>query len=150
MARRRDSRRITQPRPARGLARGRHGRGVRSSVAGPYLPMLTGRIPRFEQTVAETMDFLRAQAPEKLEGIRLEVAGMPPDEQQPDAGIERWRVVRPSTIVLFRVPIDRLAKLHCPDPVHYRMHIERVMLEAIGDLLGKDPWDILPDRYDAE
>ncbi|MGO2110117.1 MAG: hypothetical protein ACTH31_00725 [Pseudoclavibacter sp.] len=112
--------------------------------------MLTGRIPRFEQTVAETMDYLRAQAPDTLGEIRLEVAGMPADEQHPEAGIERWRALKPSTIVLYRVPIDRLAKLHCPDPIHYRMHIERVLLEAIGDLLGQDPWDIIPERYDPE
>lgn len=112
--------------------------------------MLTGRIPRFEQTVAETMDYLRARAPEQLAHVRIEVAGMPPDVLHPEAGIERWRVFRPSRIVLFRVPIDRLAKLHCPDPIHYRMHIERVMLEALGELFDQDPWDILPDRYDFE
>ena len=145
MPRRRNSRRVSQPRPTRGLARGRHGRGVRSSVAGPYLPMLTGRIPRFEQTVAETMDYLRARAGDRLGDLRIDVAGMPPDVQHPEAGIERWRVEHPNRIILYRVPIDRLAKLHCPDPVHYRMHVERVLLEAIGELLGEDPWDLLPD-----
>lgn len=150
MARRRDTRRPSAPRPARGLARGRHGRGVRSSVSGPYLPMLTGRIPRFEQTVAETMDYLRGRAPEQLAGVRVDAAGMPPDVAHPEAGIERWRVEAPHRIILYRVPIDRLAKLHCSDPVHYRMHVERILLEAIGELLGEDPWDLLPDHDDFE
>lgn len=112
--------------------------------------MLTGRIPRFEQTVIETMDYLRTFAPERLARVRVEATSMPPDALRPEAGIERWRVYPPNRIVLYRVPIDRLAHLHCPDPIHYRMHIERVLLEAIGELLGEDPWDILPERYDPE
>lgn len=112
--------------------------------------MLTGRIPRFEQTVAETMDYLRGRAPEQLAGVRVDAAGMPPDVAHPEAGIERWRVEAPHRIILYRVPIDRLAKLHCSDPVHYRMHVERILLEAIGELLGEDPWDLLPDHDDFE
>lgn len=112
--------------------------------------MLTGRIPRFEQIVAETIDYLRTRSPEEMAGVRVQVAAMPPELQHPQEGIDRWRVVAPKGIVLYRVPIDRLAKLHCSAPVHYRMHVERIVLEAVGELLGRDPRDILPEAFDED
>lgn len=150
MARRRNTRRVSGARPARGLARGRHGRAVRSSVAGPYLPMLTGRVPRFEQTVVDTLGYLRSRFPERLDHVRVSIGTMAPDAQHPESGMDRWHVAGPDHLILYRIPIDRLAKLHCSDPVHYRLHVERILLEGIGELLGMDPWDLMPDHDDFE
>lgn len=147
MRRRRPSQRaLSDPRPVRGLSRGRHGRGLRSSVAGPFLPMLTGRELRFEQHVLDAMAYLRSVDPERLAGVRIDVANMP-DSAQHDDGIDRWHIVPPNRIVLFRVPIDRLAKLHCSDPVHYRALIERTVLLAVSDLLDIDPWELVSGDF---
>ena len=53
--------RVRAPR-ARG--RDRHGRGLRSSVTGPQLPILRGRIDVFETAVADTAEYLRGLWPE--------------------------------------------------------------------------------------
>lgn len=146
--------RRSHPRPTfftevRGLARARHGRGNRSSVSGPLLPMLTGRVPRFERIVAETMDFLRMANPGRLDLVRVEIGNLPL-ELQHDDGIDRWHVEQPDRIVLYRVPIDRLAHLHCSDPHHYRVHVERCVVEAVAELLDVDPWDLAQDRIGFE
>lgn len=127
---------------ARGGGRGRH-RGIRSSVSGPMLPMLTGRIPRFELAVMQVIAMLRAESPEHMSGLRVAVADVPA-ESRGDDGIDRWHALPPDRIVLFRIPIDRLANLHCPDPAHYREHIERCVAEAVAELRGVDPRDVLP------
>jgi hypothetical protein len=138
-----------QARPERGLARGRHGRGIRSSVAGPYLPMLTGRVVRFENHVADAMNYLRAANPERLANVQVDIANVPKTLQHSD-GMDRWHVEAPNRIILYRVAIDRLARLHCEDPVHYRMLVERCVLQAVAELLGSDPWDIAPERFGDE
>src|SRR6478752_1336664 len=85
--------------------RDRHGRGIRSAVTGPHLPMLRTRV-----------DF--------------------------------WRIdPRERRVVLYRVPIERLVKLHRDDDWHRRSYIESCVFRAVAELLGKDPWDIAPERY---
>lgn len=138
-------RRAPAPAVGRGGGRGRHGRGTRSSVAGPFLPMLTGRAPRFELAVVQAAVMLRSMHPELLAGLRLSVADVPEVCRNHD-GIDRWHALPPDRVVLFRVPIDRLVHLHCPDPAHYREHVERCLAEAIADLHGLDPWEVLPER----
>ncbi|THG30725.1 metallopeptidase family protein [Naasia lichenicola] len=136
------SSRVRAPR-ARG--RDRHGRGLRSSVTGPHLPMLRGRIDLFESTVADTAEYLRGLWPE-LSSATFEVAGLPRAVSGP--GIDRWLVIpEESRIILFRLPIERLSKLHINDEAHMRMMIEGCVLRAVGELLGRDPWDLAPDRF---
>jgi hypothetical protein len=48
--------------------------------------------------------------------------------------------------VLYRVPIQRMSKLHKDDPLHRQMMIESVVFRAVAELLGKDPWDLGPER----
>ena len=110
--------------------------------------MLTGRVPRFELAVAEAIELVRARLPERFEGVRVEVAGMPGEVHHPGEGMDRWSIEAPDRIVFYRVPIDRLAKLHCDDPVHYRVHVERIVMEGFGELFDVDPWSFLPEEYD--
>lgn len=134
------------PPRARGLHRARHGRRLRSSLAGPYLPRLSGRALDFELAVQDTVAYVRATAPELMEGVSVEVGTMPPENVLGD-GIDRWRIEGGSRIILYRVPVERLEDFHCDDPVHLRAAVERLVLDAIADLFGRDPWDIAPDRY---
>ena len=59
----------------RGRGRDRHGRGIRSSATGPYLPPLQTRIDTFDMTVASTVDYLRSVWPDQLSDVTFEVAG---------------------------------------------------------------------------
>ncbi|MBF0673488.1 MAG: metallopeptidase family protein [Salinibacterium sp.] len=130
----------------RGGWRDRHGRGMRSSVAGPYLPPLHTRIDVFDMTVASAAGYLRELWPEELAHTRFEVASVPGEAS--GEAVARWSVF-PSQqrIVLYRLPIERMARLHRDDEAHRRMAIESCVFRAVAELLGKDPWDLAPDRF---
>ncbi|MDH2442972.1 metallopeptidase family protein [Amnibacterium sp. CER49] len=140
------SRRVSTPPSARGGYRNRHGRGLRSSVTGPHLPVLRTRAETFEGIVAETADYLRGQFPEELADVSFEIAGIP--RSVTSSGLDRWWVdAGARRVVLYRLPIERLQHLHADDEAHQRMHVEGYVFKAVAELLGKDPWDLAPDRY---
>lgn len=142
----RNRRTSSQP-PATSRWRSRHGRGARGPVTGPHLPMLQNRIDFFDMTVASTADYLKGVWPEELSNVHFEVAATPIGNSGED-GVDRWRVdAAHRRIVLYRIPIQRLTKLHRDDEVHRRMYIEGCVFRAVAELLGKDPWDLAPDRY---
>ncbi|MCL2794574.1 MAG: metallopeptidase family protein [Microbacteriaceae bacterium] len=129
-------------------ARNRHGRrGVRGPITGPHLPLLQDRIDFFDGAVASCADYLKGMWPDDLATVRFEVAAAPPAALGFDA-IERWGIDRRrGAIILFRVPIERFAKLHKNDDFHKRMLIESCVFRAVAEYLGKDPWDLAPERY---
>lgn len=109
--------------------------------------MLTDRIDTFEMTVAQTADYLKGLWPDQLEAVRFEVASAPAGALGTDE-VERWAVdAQAGRVTLFRVPIERLSKLHRNDDVHRRMLVEGCVFRAVAELLGKDPWDLAPDRF---
>ena len=141
------NRRTSRQTPATSRWRSRHGRGARGPVTGPHLPMLQNRIDFFDMTVASTADYLKGVWPEELADVHFEVAATPIGNSGGD-GVDRWRVdAARRRIVLYRVPIQRLTKLHRDDELHRRMYIEGCVFRAVAELLGKDPWDLAPDRY---
>jgi len=109
--------------------------------------MLRTRIDFFDASVASAMDYLRELWPEELAGVRVDVAELPgPRAGEP--GVDRWRAdVRGRRIVLYRLPIERLAHLHRDDEWHRRSFIESCVFRAVAELLGRDPWEIAPERY---
>ena len=34
-----------------------------------------------------------------------------------------------------------------PDALDERMHIEQYVFTAVGELIGKDPWELIPERF---
>lgn len=132
-------------------------------MAGPHLPFLETRIDRFDDIVASAAQYLRELWPDELEGVVFEVAGLPagssPAAEPLAAGrataprLDRWRVdVARRRILLYRLPIERLARPHetrsvGDDPWQHRMLVEGYVFRAVGDFLGKDPWELAPDRY---
>lgn len=146
------SRRMHSQRRSRG-SRNRHGRELRSSVAGPYLPQLTGRIPRFFQVVTETVGFLQAVAPDLMEDVSVTVAGMPPaDASGQDAmgqdAARLWGLDRTlKRVVIYRVPVERMARVSLSDPADqpmFREYVERVVMSGVNELLDGR----LEDRLD--
>ncbi|TFD52691.1 metallopeptidase family protein [Cryobacterium frigoriphilum] len=142
------SRRSATPEPtARGRGRDRHGRGIRSSATGPFLPPLRTRIDLFDLTVASTVDYLRGVWPDELAHITFLTAAGPRTVPE-DVGVQRWSVsAAEGRVVFYRLPIQRLSRLHLNDEAHQRMMIESCVFRGIAELLGKDPWDIAPDRF---
>lgn len=140
---RRSSRSVASPRRA---IRDRHGRGLRSPVTGPYLPPLRDRIDLFDSTIASTVEYLRGVWPE-LEDVRFEIAAAPAEALHGDH-VDRWKVlIDERRVVFFRIPIQRMSKLHRNDDLHQRMMVESCVFRAVAELVGKDPWDLDPDRF---
>lgn len=128
-------------------ARDRHGRGVRSSVTGPQLPPLQSRLEFFDSCVAEAVDYLRELWPEEVASIHFQIGWSPVGALRRE-GVDRWHTDRARrTITFFRLPIERLARLHRDDDWHRRSYIESCVFRAVAELLGRDPWDIAPERY---
>jgi hypothetical protein len=131
----------------RGGGRDRHGRGIRASVSGPYLPPLRTRLDVFDMTVASAAGYLKDLWPDELAEARFEVAAVP-GAAGLRGGVARWSVFpNQQRIVLYRLPIERLARLHRDDELHRRMVIESCVFRAVAELLGKDPWELAPDRF---
>ena len=135
----------------RSRRRDRHGRGLRSSVAGPHLPFLRTRVDVFDDIVASTVDYLRELWPDELDDVVVEVAGLPAEPGR--ERVERWQVDRRRRrVVLYRLPIERLTPVpesrRLADPEwQHRSVVEGWVFRAVADLLGKDPWDLAPDRW---
>lgn len=131
--------------PRRPDRHGRHGRLGRSSVVRPPLPALETRADRFDIIVGSAAQYLRQAWPE-LRDVQFEVARMP-STTDPE-GIPRWTVsTARRAIVLYRLPIERLARLHRDDEFHQRMAIESCVFRAAAEYLDRDPWDLGPERY---
>ncbi len=139
---RRRTRSVSARRPTR---HGRHGRLDRSPVVRPPLPALETRAEKFDLAVGTAAEFLRSAWPE-LRDVRFEVGAMP---SASDAdGIPRWRVLADQRrIILYRLPIERLSHLHRDDELHRRMMIESCVFRAAAEYLGRDPWDLGPERF---
>ncbi|MFV0319387.1 MAG: metallopeptidase family protein [Microbacterium sp.] len=134
------------PRRARAPRHGRHGRVGRSPVIRPPLPPLDTRIDRFDFAVGNVSEFLRSTWPE-LREVSFQIADMPPDSD-PEQGIPRWSVhPAEGRIVLYRLPLQRLGHLHREDEFHRRMVIEGAVFRAAAEYLGRDPWDLGPERF---
>ena len=132
---------------ARSGSHDRHGRGLRSPVTGPHLDVLRTRSEFFDACIGSAVEYLRELWPDDMAGIRFEVAQVPGGEPGPQ-GVDRWRVSPAERrVVLYRLPIERLAHLHRDDEWHRRSFIESCVFRAVAELLGKDPWDIAPERY---
>lgn len=136
------SRRAASPAPAprRAARHGRHGRVGRSPVVRPPLPPLEGRLDRFDLIVGTAVEFLRAAWPE-MRDVRVEIAAMPNVESP--FGMPRWHVDSAQrSIVLFRVPIERLLVPGHDDDLHRRMAIEGAVFRAAAEYSGREPWDL--------
>lgn len=128
-------------------SRDRHGRGIRSAVTGPHLPRLHTRINVFDFTVGSAAGYLKDLWPEELSDVRFEVAALPPHPDKSGV-VARWLVLEQQRrIILFRLPIERLSRLHRDDELHRRMIIESCVFRAVAELLGKDPWELAPERF---
>lgn len=135
---------------SRGAFRDRHDRGFRRPLLSNLFRNGESRLASFEQIVAGTCEYLMAAWPEDLAELKWLVADAPSindDAKQ----VRRWGVDRAKkTIIIYRLPIERLGHFRRPDALDERMHIEQKVFEAVGFLLERDPWDLMPDKFRPE
>ncbi len=130
----------------RGTSSARHGRGLRSPVLGPELPILDNRITSFDRIAGGTVEYIRSLWPEDLENVQFDFVSIPTDPApQTDEEPQLWRVSRAEKrVTFFRVPLQRSGRLHVNDQAHRRMFIEYAVYSAVAEYLGKEPWELLP------
>ena len=121
----------------------RHGRDIRNRLS----PRQIGRTPQsFEEIVESAVRFLKEEWPEELGKLRWRVVDMPGAENE--VGVPRWRADESKMLItLYRVPIERMTHLRRTDVLDERFHTEQFVFTAAASLIGKDPWDLLPERF---
>lgn len=128
------------------MLHGRNRRPARSLILGPRLASTHSRARSFSEIVDSVVDHVTRVAPEEMAGVTVAITAMP-DQPSSHPGVARWRVDKPSkTVWLFRIPIERLGHHHPGDHWHERMVIESVVIRAIAELIGWDPWRLAPGR----
>jgi hypothetical protein len=121
----------------------RHGRQLRNYVLAGL-----GRRPygSFADVVAETCDFLREEWPDELGKLRWQILDAPAGVV--DGKVPRWRSdPQEMRITIYRIPIQRQTHTRRPDYLDERFHTEQYVFFAVGELIGRDPWELMPDRF---
>lgn len=97
--------------------------------------------------VSQTVEFLRSAWPEELEHLTWQVSDAPVGNGQGEE-VARY-TVNPEKfrITLFRIPIERLTHHRRTDRIDERFHIEQFVFQATAELLGKDPGELIPERF---
>jgi len=125
---------------------GRSRRPARSLVTGPIVSTKRKRSRGFSDVVEAMVDYLRKIAPDELNGVMVIIQAMP-DQPGDVPGVARFHVDKKTkTIRLFRIPIERLGHHHPGDRWFERMVIESVVIKAVAELTGLDPWRLMPGR----
>ena len=121
---------------------------MRSSLTGPGLQNPDARVVRFEADARGAVELLQSMLPEELHGVSIGFATVPigtgTSEQPLFYSIDRAS----RTIMLFRMPIQRARVLHVDDAEHRRYFVEHCVYRAVCEYVGRDPWELLPGRFD--
>lgn len=133
---------------ARGSYRDRHGRPLRREIVAPGFN--ENRLASFGQIVSGTCDYLKAAWPEDLAQLRWRIIDAPAIKDSSEA-VARWKADKDRfEITIYRLPIERLGHPRRPDALDERMHIEQYVFAAVGELLDRDPWSLIPGHGDED
>jgi len=128
-------------------SKSRHGRAPRSDARGVAAVDTGGRNGFFMAVAKDVINYLCDVQADLMKGVRVEM-GLLPSGELADGQPRLWSIDKPENrVVLYRVAIERMAKLHRNDEWHRRNHIESVTISAIAELLDIDPYDFAPNRY---
>jgi hypothetical protein len=128
-------------------SKSKHGRAPRSDARGVAAVDTGGRNGFFMAVAKDVINYLCDVQADLMKGVRVEM-GLLPSGELADGQPHLWSIDKPENrVVLYRVAIERMAKLHRNDEWHRRNHIESVTISAIAELLDIDPYDFAPNRY---
>lgn len=127
----------------------RHGRRpIRSSLTGPALANPASRVSRFESDARGVVEFLQHTFPDELHGVQIGFQTVPTSAGSSSLPM-LYAVDRDAkSIMLFRMPIQRARGLHVNDDEHRRYFVEHCVYRAVCEYLGREPWDLLPGRFE--
>jgi len=132
---------------ARKASRDRHGRGLRHPLTGGFYHIARGRTDELTDILGSTCEYLRSLWPDDLADLKWRIMDAPHIGSL-SREVRRFSVRKDSTSVTFyRLPIMRLS-LKAANPIDERLRIEHYAFMAIAELLGKEPWQLLPGTTD--
>jgi predicted Zn-dependent protease with MMP-like domain len=139
-------------RPPGRRRRDRHGRGLRTPLVPPGLPLARTRAQTFDDLVLDAVEHLEDRWGHRLAEVEFAVEDVPPVPGSGAAGDPLIPLARllpasgavPARIVLYRRPLEARAgdREDLGDLVH------DVVVEQVADLFGLDPGSVDPG-YDA-
>jgi hypothetical protein len=129
-----------KPRPS---SRDRHGRGIRHSLSGALYRTGGSSQDQFASIVSSTCDYLKERWPVELGSLKYQILDAPILGVN-STYVKRW-AARPETmtIIIYRLPILRLDQNPNSSPTEERVRIEHHVFEAAGELIGKEPWELI-------
>lgn len=137
------------PSPAPLIRGRRHGRrDARSSITGPGLADPNGRVARFEVQARAAVELLQSLLPDELQGVNFGFQTVPATVGDGEFPMLYSTDRASRTIVLYRLPIQRTRGLHVDDEEHRRYFVEHCAYRAVCEYLGREPWELLPGRFD--
>lgn len=124
-------------------------REPRSSVAGPFLPLVTSRETRFIDAVTDAAGYVRELWRTELEGVSFRIADLPESSRVSEGErVPLWSIDRDAKVItLYRLVYERFLLTSRRDEWQERFAAEGAVFRAAADYLGKDPWEIAPDRF---
>jgi hypothetical protein len=132
---------------ARKASRDRHGRGLRHPLSGGFYHLARGRSDDLTEILGSTCEYLRSLWPDELANLTWRIMDAPhigPLSRE----VRRFSVRKEvTTVTFYRLPIMRLS-LRAANPIDERLRIEHYAFLAIAELLGKEPWQLLPGTTD--
>lgn len=140
---------MTSPDSSRQRRARRHGRRpIRSSIVGPALRNPHNRVSRFETDARGAVEYLQSMFADELRDVQIGFQTVPSGLGESSApmlySVDRTR----RTIMLYRMPIQRARGLHVNDDEHRRYFVEHCVYRAVCEYLGREPWELLPGRFD--
>ena len=131
-----------------GVARDRHGRGLRTPLLPPNLPAARSRSEVFDDLVLEAVEHVERHWQKELDGVEFGVEDVPPpltdgEVVELDAAPEDVPLSRivpgdrrtPTRIVIYRRPME----LRSRNPLDLADLVHDVVVEQIAEYLGLDP-----------
>jgi len=131
-----------------GAAKRHERRPIRSSITGPGLPNPASRAFRFEADARGAVELLQSHFPDELRGVRIGFQTAPSGSGESRFPL-LYSVDRSArAILLYRMPIQRARVLHVNDDEHRRYFVEHCVYQAVCEYLGREPWELMPGRFD--
>ncbi|MHA3682913.1 metallopeptidase family protein [Leucobacter sp. HY1910] len=123
-------------------------RPIRSSITGPTLPNPHSRFNRFEADARGAVHLLQSHFPEELRGVRIGFQTAPGQKGESKFPLLYSIDRSTSTIMMFRMPIQRARGLHVNDDEHRRYFVQHCVYQAVCEYLGREPWELLPGHFE--
>ena len=121
---------------------------MRSAVTGPQLPLTSTRESLFVDWVSDAAAHAKSLWPEELATVRFRLSDVPRDLPQDVHRVPLWHVDRDADVItLFRVVYERMLRPQLEGDWHERFTVEGAVYRAVAEYLGRDPWEVAPDRY---